>query len=236
LVSGGAVVNGEDIRIVGGYRTTGSGVVNATQGIQTAAHPVADPYSALAVPAFSGCSQTNLSVGGTTVTTLSPGVYCGGIATSHSARVTLNPWQYILDGGNFSVAGSSTVTGSGVTIILTSSTGSSKIGTVSIASGGTLTLSAMLTGTTAGVVFYQDQNAPTTGSNSFQGNASMAITGAIYLPRQSLSYSGSTSGSSTCTQVIAMTIQFAGSAALALNCPGIPIQSIGQTTQPTLVE
>jgi hypothetical protein len=233
LVSGGAVVNGEDIRIVGGYKTTGSGVVNATQGVQTGALAVADPYSALAVPAYSGCGHTNLSV--STVTTLSPGVYCGGIAIN-GAQVTLNPGQYILDGGNFSVIGNATVTGSGVTIILTSSTGSSKIGSVSIGGGGTIALSAMLTGTTAGVVFYQDQNAPTSGSNSFQGNASMVITGAIYFPRQSLSYSGSTTGSSSCTQVVAMTIQFTGSVSLALNCTGIPIRSIGPTTQPTLVE
>ena len=233
-VQGSGVVNAEDISIVGGYQTTGSGKINATQGIQTGAPAATDPYSALAVPAFSGCGHTNLSVN--TVTTLSPGVYCGGIAIGNSAQVTLNSGQYILDGGNFSVGGSATVKGSGVTIILTSSKGSSKIGSVSIGNGGAVTLSAMLTGTTAGVVFYQDQNAPTTGSNSFQGSATMAIAGAIYFPRQALSYSGATVGSSTCTQVIAMTIQFAGSAALALNCTGIPIQSIGASTQPTLVE
>src|SRR6202034_1570376 len=187
-VQGSGVVNAEDVSIVGGYQTTGSGKINSTQGIQTGAPAATDPYSGLAVPTFSGCGHTNLSVN--TVTTLSPGVYCGGIAIGNSAQVTLNTGQYILDGGNFSVGGSATVKGSGVTIILTSSKGSSKIGSVSVRNGGAVTLSALLTGTTAGVVFYQDQNAPTTGSDSFQGSATMAIAGAIYFPRQALSYSG----------------------------------------------
>ena len=236
LIEGGAVLDAEDISIVGGYQTSGSGAINSTKGIQTNAPPVTDPYGTLAVPAFTGCAQTNFSVSGTTVKTLSPGVYCGGISISHGARVTLSAGQYILDGGNFSVSGSATVTGSGVTIILTSSKGASKIGSVSIGNGGALNLSAMTAGSTEGLVFYQDQNAPTTGTNSFQGAASMRITGAIYFPEQSLTYSGSTSNSSGCTQLIAMTLQFTGSATFALDCAGIPIRSIGATAQPTLVE
>lgn len=236
LVTGGAVVDAEDVSIVGGYETQGSGAINSTNGIQTGAPAAVDPYSTLAVPAYSGCGQSNFSVGGTTVETLSPGVYCNGLSIGASAHVTLNPGQYILNGGNFSVSGAATVTGSGVTIILTSSKGASTIGNVSIGASGVLSLSAMLTGTTAGVVFYQDQTAPTSGSNTFDGAATMQITGAIYLPRQSVTYAGSANNTSGCTQIIALTVDFQGGAAFALDCSGIPIRAIGTIIQPTLVE
>jgi hypothetical protein len=250
-LNGSAVLNVDDISIVGGYQTNGSTVINASEGIQTNAKPVIDPYRTLAIPAFSGCNQTNFSVSGSTTKTLSPGVYCNGISISNSAKVTLNPGQYILDGGNFSVSGSATVTGSGVTIILTSSSqDDTQIGEVAISDTGQLSLSAMTTGSTAGLVFYQDQDAPTsgssdfqgqqqgqnTGTNTFQGSSSMQITGAIYFPQQAVSFSGSSGISSGCTQIFALTIQFAGSSTVALNCTGIPIRPIGATSPSTLVE
>jgi hypothetical protein len=236
LVTGGSVLSAADVSIVGGYQTTGSGQIVATNGIQTNAPAVTNPYNTLVVPSYSGCNQTNLSVGATTVETLSPGVYCNGLSIGASAKVTLSSGQYILNGGNFTVNGNATLTGSGVTIILTSSSGSSKIGSVSIGGSAAVNLSAMTTGGTEGVVFFQDPNAPTSGANSFEGAASMQISGAVYMPQQSLTYSGSTSNTSGCTQLIGMTLIFNGAATFALDCSGIPIRSIGATTQPTLVE
>jgi len=53
-----------------------------------------------------------------------PRVYCGGIEATGGATLNLDPGSYILDRGNFAVGSNSTVSGTDVTIILTSRTGS----------------------------------------------------------------------------------------------------------------
>ena len=71
--------------------------------------------------------------------------------------------------------------GTGVTIILTSST-SGNYATVTIDNGATVTLSAPTSGTTAGIVFFGDRRASATNSNNFGGGAAVNITGAVYFP------------------------------------------------------
>ena len=61
---------------------------------------------------------------------------------------------YYVNGGNFNVGGAVVMNGTGVTIILTSST-SGNYATVTIDNGATVTLSAPTSGTTAGNRFLR---------------------------------------------------------------------------------
>ncbi len=61
----------------------------------------------LSPPPISGCDHNNLVFdSGTHV--LSPGVYCGGLALSGSARVEFEPGTHIMQNGDFQTSGGST--------------------------------------------------------------------------------------------------------------------------------
>ena len=100
------------IRVVGNYTGSNSCITPApTTGIA----PFADPLASLVQPAFpTHCDYTNMSFS-SSVRTLNPGVYCGGITISSSV-VTFNPGTYIMVGGGLTASSSGTVlTGSNVT-------------------------------------------------------------------------------------------------------------------------
>ncbi len=155
---------------------------------------------------------------------------------SGGASLTLGPGSYVIDRGSLSMSGNSTLIGSGgVTIVLTSSTGSS-YATMNISGGSTLTLVAPTAGATAGLAIYQDRNAPTTGSDSISGGSAQNITGAIYFPSQTVTYSGGGSaGGASCTQIVAYKITFSGNSNFNSNCNGVGVATIG-TSSGQLVE
>lgn len=128
-----------------------------------------------------------------------------------------------MDGGDFSVSGGSTnVIGEGVSIILTKSGSGGSWGNVSI-NGGNLDLSAPAAGEDmAGVLFYQDRNAPASSQkNSFLGGATMNLDGVIYTPSRGLDFGGNNgSTSETCTKLIAKTVKFHGTPAIGNHCEG----------------
>ncbi|MGA7323849.1 MAG: hypothetical protein WBX25_05070 [Rhodomicrobium sp.] len=143
------------------------------------------------------------------------------------------PGVYYIKSGTFSIAGGSTVTGSGVTIVLTSNT--SGYATASISNGSSVSLSAPSTGITAGIVFFSDRNAPTSGTINFSGGTSEAFTGALYFPTQQVVYSNGASAAA-CTQLIAWHIQFTGGSQFNSNCAGIGTSSIGTSAASQLAE
>ena len=109
----------------------------------------------------------------------------------------------------------------GVTIVLTSSTGSN-YATADISGGTYVNITAPASGPTAGLAFFQDRNAPSNGTDSFSGGATQNITGAIYFPNQDVNYSGGTAtGGSQCTQLIAYTMTFSGGSTFNNNCAGV---------------
>jgi hypothetical protein len=195
--------------------------------------PASDPYADVSIPSYSGCNQTNFSLSGGASKTLSAGsgayVFCNGLSLSGGASLTLNPGIYVINQGSFNLSGGTTFNATGgVTIVLTSSTGSN-YATANISGGATVNITAPTSGPTAGLAFFQDRNAPSSGTDTFSGGASDKIIGAIYFPDQSVNYSGGTStGGSQCTQLIAYTITFSGGATFNNNCAGVGVASIGR--------
>lgn len=201
---------------------SGSSNITAERGVFSNARAIEDPYLSQNYPAFGGCSE---SYGGGNAI-LFPGVYCGGISLVGGANVTLNPGVYYLDGGDLKVAGNATLSGTGVTIVFTSSTGS-KYSSASIGSNAIIDLTAPTSGPTAGIVLFGDRNMPAATSFKLTGGGTQSWGGAIYLPKAALTYAGGSNGGGGCTQIIADTVAFTGSSNLSLQCEGSGVSRLG---------
>jgi hypothetical protein len=234
-LSGGAVLTAPTVTVAGTASITNGASINPSSALATSQPNVSDPYASVAMPTFSGCGGgTSKSYGGGGTFTMSPGVYCNGVSIGNGATVTMSAGVYFIDRGVFTIGGGSTVTGTNVTIVLTSSTGSG-YATVTIGNGANVTLTAPLPpSATAGIVFFGDRNAPITNSNDLEGGVAINVTGTLYFPTQALIFSNGSSNTSSCTQVIAGTIQLTGGSKFQNNCPA-GVAGIGSTLS-TLVE
>jgi hypothetical protein len=217
-VTGGAQLTAPSVSVAGGVSVTNGGKINSSGSCsppncaKNTGATVADPYAAVAMPTTG--TARNLPSSNWGNYTLSPGVYTGTLNLSNGSTYTMQPGVYIVNSGNFNI-GSATVTGAGVTIVVTS-------GTVNIANGANATISAPTTGPTAGIAFFGSRTASASNVNSFAGGVPMKITGAIYFPTQNLSFSNgvSTNNGAPCTQVIAGTISIVGGSTLnSTQCP-----------------
>ncbi len=213
-VPGNASITTTNVNVVGGVDTSGGGIINGT--VATGASPVTDPYSGFTIPSYSGCTQSNYKLTNSSAT-INPGVYCGGIKLVSSATLTMNPGVYILDRGDFDASAQSNITGNGVTIILTSSTGSG-YGTVTMNGGLTANMSAPTTGSTAGILFYGDR--ASSGLNQkLTGGSSQVLSGVAYFPTGDVTYHGQTGTTGNpCFQIVASTITLTGGGNFGNNC------------------
>ena len=164
-----------------------------------------------------------------------PGTYCSISVSTNNGNLTLTPGgNYIIKGGSFSVGGGATLTGLGVTIVLTGS--GANYATVNLQGGSTVTLTAPTTGTTGGMAFFQDRNAPASGINNFNGGTGQSITGALYFPKQTVKFGGGTTANITCIEIVARVVTITGNATLKLDCTGTGVLSIGGGGQPAMAE
>lgn len=226
-VTGAATLTALSVSVSGGTTVSNGGVINATKGVKTNQAAVADPYSGVAEPSFSGCNYNNKVIGySSSRQYLTPGVYCNGLAMGNGAIVTMNPGLYVIDRGTFDIGGATNLTATGVTIFLTSKTGSS-YAKVALGGGATMTMSAPTSGATAGILFFGDRDGPLSNSQDFVGGVSPTLAGAIYFPSQTVVFSNGASNPTGCTQLIAGKIQFSGGSKFQNNCSGTGAAAIG---------
>lgn len=230
-MSGGAVV-GADWVHVGGTITTSGGAQVISEDIETGADPVPDPYADLTFPGAGTCDFDGYHT--TNTVTLNPGRYCDGLQASGGAQVTLNPGTYIIDRGNLQFSGGTTLTGHGVTIILTGS--GNNWASASFSGGTVVELSAPTAGEYAGMVMMKNRFA-TSGSVSLTGGTGMSLTGAIYVPTHGVSYAGNSDVGTNCTQIVAYSLTFTGGSRLSGECPDYELATAAsEDGAPGLVE
>lgn len=196
--------------------------VAAAHRLRVNAAPAADPYAARTIPvATSPCMTVPVVVQipllPTPPLTLSPGTYCHDIVALGS--VVLNPGVYVFDNASLLLPALATLTGNGVTLVFTSSTGSA-YGTLVAAGLVTLNLTAMATGPTAGIAIWLDP-----GGMRWLTLATaltvLNITGAIYAPAPASVVDVLGITSMPCTQIIAGQIILAGVTTMRHNCAGV---------------
>jgi hypothetical protein len=218
---GGSSLSARNIFLSGGYALAPGTLMTASGRLETHTPPVADPYVGLTLPGYSGCTRTRFALDAGKTETISPGVYCGGIAVSGGAALNLAPGTYILDEGNFEVGENGAVNGSDVTVILTSRSGSN-YGVVDFRHGAAIKLSAPASGSEVGapgVALWADPRAPPA-RNTLDGGGAQIINGVVYMPSQTVSFSGGSPSGTRCSQLIARTVSFTGNAYFRHDCDG----------------
>lgn len=221
-VGGSASVTVNEAIAVGGINATSGLVDNANI---TGAASVPNPYAALSVPSTSAWGSKQSDSGAPSVT-LSPGWYSGGLHVTSNQVAHLNPGVYYIDGagGNLAIDSGAVVTGTGVTFVLTSSTGkSNSYPSVSIAGSSSVSITAPTSdsalGTdSSGVVMFEDPKA--SGNLYVTGNSNTYFGGAIVAPSMKIQFSGTgVSGTGhNCTQIIGDTITFVGNSSVSSDC------------------
>ena len=218
-VTGGSHLTAGSIAVVGNYPNPASSGSSISPAPVTGAASLPDPLAYLAAPAVGACTQTNYSIGNGKSTTLSQGVYCGGITIAGGATVGFNPGTYILKGGGLNISNGATVTGSGLTFYNTQGGGYS-YGTVTMGGGSSVQLAAPTTGSLAGILFFQDRSVVSGLVNTFSNGASTKFTGALYFPTTGVAYSGGASGAYTI--VVSSTLSFTGGTTMNNNFSSLP--------------
>jgi hypothetical protein len=95
-----------------------------------------------------------------------------------SGNTTLDPGIYMISNGSLNMSGQNSLSGTGVTIILTSPNPSSDNGAFSITGGGAINITAPSTGPTAGIALWADKNLPNN-QDKFAGGTTGNLVGAV---------------------------------------------------------
>ena len=205
--NGGNATMTADQFLVGG--NPGFSGVGFTGTIVPNSEPIPDPLASLPIPSTSGMvvRRTNkLQHSGNSTINLSPGVYRGGISIT-GGTVNLAPGIYYMDGGGFSVGGNGNLNGTGVLIYNAPQSNSD---TISLAGGGGITLSPMLTGPYQGILLFQDRTSTAPVSVSGNGSVPMTITGTFYAASAELSVTGNGTNDVIGSQYISYDLKLGG--------------------------
>jgi len=117
------------------------------------------------------------------VTTLNPGVYCGGLILRNNAVVTLNPGVYVIKTGALIVTNGATLKGADVGFYFTGMGAFMQFQATS-----TIDLSAPRTGPMAGILLWESNDVPV-GLHIIASTQARNLLGTIYLPKSLLEIS-----------------------------------------------
>jgi hypothetical protein len=147
-----------------------------------------------------------------------------------NSTYTLNPGRYILVGSGLSTQSTnSNIKGDNVFIYNTFDPTSNKpsiknYGPVDISAGSTVDLKASNTGTYAGILIFEDRNAPAS-SDDYGGNSDTVYQGTIYAKKAAVKMHGTSQTNSMYTIVVADTINIVGTADFKNNYSLLPTGS-----------
>ncbi|HUY91494.1 MAG TPA: TIGR03118 family protein [Pirellulales bacterium] len=172
-----------DVTGTPGVSTLGGGSISGT--IDAGVAPLSDPLASLPAPAVPSQTFSAVHAAGKDNISLQPGTYVGGIHVSGRATVTLQPGIYYLQGGGLAVTGLGKLLGNGV-MIYDAAQGDDD--GVSVTGRGSVSLSAMTSGTYRGIVLFESR-----GSNApirIAGNGFVNLTGTVYAAAATVNISG----------------------------------------------
>jgi hypothetical protein len=212
---------------VGCVHTVGNAVTSSNlrllecPSVHENAPVVRDPYADVAEPATNIPCATNNNVSVFDPIYAHPsGVkamrICGGLEVKKN--VTFKPGLYIIDGGDFTLNGNDIVTGSEAGISASGST-FYLTGNAAIKFNGnaSLNMQAPTSGPYAGILIFASRN-QTGLTHEIRGNFGSTTQGALYAPTSAISFSGNSTTTNGCTQVIGLTVEFTGNSTLRSNC------------------
>jgi hypothetical protein len=197
--------------------------LNGATNIESHHVAMPDPYAGkYSTTPTSNCNKKPPTGKGNT--TLSPGCY-SDFKFAGNGSYTMQPGVYYLNNTNFDTGGGITLTGTGVTIILTGDTP----GVVVPNGNSTIQLTAPTSGDYANMLFISTG----TGQSTINGTASSYFDGAMYFPNSTVSFSGNGGSRFQCAMVVASFVDFSGNSNLqnVLERPdGTPCQAASQVS------
>lgn len=225
--------------------TVGEAITNSTLRLLDCAEPneyapvVRDPYADVAEPstAVPCVADKNVTVFEPTFAHPS-GVLamkiCGGLDVKK--QVTFKPGLYIIEGGDLTLNANATVaidsagmTADGVTFYLT---GTARL---KLTGNGSLNLQAPTSGPFAGILVFGSRSQVGV-AHEILGNSNSTTQGAIYAPTSAISFSGNSTTTNGCTQVIGFTVEFTGKSMLRSNCTVGNVREIQTNVSVRIVE
>jgi hypothetical protein len=226
--------------VVGSVACPSGAIANGTPN--TGVSHITDPLAGLPAPATGPytCDQTNFEVNtnSTDPVPLSPGVYCGGIKVK-KGTAQLGSGTYILVGGGISTQNSNCTidASSGVLIYNTSGTVGGTtypFAGMNIVANSNANMKAMSTGPYAGILYFEDRNAPAS-TDTFSGGATATYTGTFYAINAEIDLSGNPSLTSAAyTMVVADKFQLIGTSYFNNDYSSLPMGN--PLTQVAVVE
>ncbi len=229
-VQGSGILTATHVSTPGGITVNGGNAeLNVpTSNQETGALPQIDPFGPMGrniqEPTCSGTPGVMATSG-----SVSPGCFripagSGGNPGTFAVagNMTLSSGVYVFQGpGKFQINSNHTITGSGVSIVLTDGA------YIEISGNPILNLSPMTTPQAqsqtdaarqglAGVLFWQTD--PSSQDNVITGNSNLTLAGALYAPHSRITLTGSMSTTTNCLQVVASTVTVTGDARIPNTC------------------
>jgi hypothetical protein len=203
LGNGGATINASSINVVGGVSWSGTINPPPTTGVS----PFPDPLKSLATP--SPCSSTTGCSGAScpnnspaTVvsadTTLSPGIYCGGIYVK-KGTATLLPGRYILVGGGIGTQDTNSIVVGSNVFFYNTYDAKNPYAPINFAANSSVQISAPDNDPPySGILYFEDRGCCSTmQTDSFQGGSTSFFQGTIYAAPSLVLFAGNPSVSVT---------------------------------------
>lgn len=230
MKGGSALLSTDCVYTVGeAVTTTGLKLTGCSSPVERAP-PTADPFAAVAEPEKLHVEQlpcrtlAYITTSSYTLDRLASGAeairFCGGLDIK--GTIVLKPGLYIIDGGVLSVTAGAKLSGDGVTFYFTNSAAAKLLGNADI------DLSAPTSGPFAGILFFGSRrNAGVV--HQVTGNSEWTLNGSLYAPTGSIEFTGNTTVSAGCTQIVADRITFTGNSTMSTCASPTKEIIVGQT-------
>jgi hypothetical protein len=128
--------------------------------------------------------------------------------------VTLPAGTYYVN-GDISFSAHASITGTGVTFVMTGPGGAA--GDLTINGDATMNLTASTTGPYAGMLFFRDRRADDI-TITINGSATTTMSGIFYFPKSNVTFNGNSGMDVDCFQLVGQKLNFSGGATLKNKC------------------
>ncbi len=202
--SGSGCLNATKIQTVG---EDNGGCLNPTP--ITHATPFQDPLAGLPEPSFIGCTTTGkTSIGPGESRTLSSGTFCNDITIR--GTVHFAPGLYFMHGGAAHINADATVTGTDVIFFFDETSHTNDTFHINGQADVQLAAPADQSDLFAGVLIYQDRDLVGNYTHIFNGGATAALDGIIYVAGAQVQFNGGSTALANHVVIIADTVDFGG--------------------------
>ncbi len=222
VFDGSAKVEASPISAVGGI-LAGDDNLQGTSTIRPYAMAQQDPFGTLSPPANPPL-QTFVANGQNKTTLLKAGTYKQDITINDKTGMPMEKGLFVIDGPyTLRVNGQASLIGSEVTIVLKNGA------TIDFNGGSEINLSAS-TETTPGVpsnlvgmvIYDADPPSAPVSTSRINGNNTLRLSGAVYMPRQNVEILGNADPVTNCLLLVANRVSVSGNASITNTCSGSP--------------